>query len=69
MATCEYCDKKLRVIKEDSMYSSWNRLYHKTCWMKKRQDFCYEMLMEEFVATQKVPSIQSYSVVDRVGAS
>ena len=66
MATCEYCDKKLRVIKEDSMYSSWNRLYHKTCWMKKRQDFCYEMLMEEFVATQKVPSIQSYSVVDRV---
>ena len=69
MATCEYCDKKLRVIKEDSMYSSWNRLYHKTCWMKKRQDFCYEMLMEEFVATQKVPSTQSYSVVDRVGAS
>ena len=66
MATCEYCDKKLRVIKEDSMYSSWNRLYHKTCWMKKRQDFCYEMLMEEFVATQKVPSIQSYSVVDRL---
>jgi len=69
MAICEYCNKKLRVIKEDSMYSSWNRLYHKTCWMKKRQDFCYEMLMEEFVATQKVPSIQSYSVVDRVGAS
>ena len=66
MAICEYCNKKLRVIKEDSMYSSWNRLYHKTCWMKKRQDFCYEMLMEEFVATQKVPSIQSYSVVDRV---
>lgn len=66
MATCEYCDKKLRVIKEDSMYSSWNRLYHKTCWMKKRQDFCYEMLMEEFVATQKVPSTQSYSVVDRL---
>ena len=69
MAICEYCNKKLRVIKEDSMYSSWNRLYHKTCWMKKRQDFCYEMLMEEFVATQKVPSIQSYSVVDRVGVS
>jgi len=37
--------------------------------MKKKQDMCYEMLMEEFVATQKVPSIQSYSVVDRVGAS
>ena len=69
MATCEYCDKKLRVIKEDSMYSSWNRLYHKTCFMKKKQDMCYEMLMEEFLATQKVPSIQSYSVVDRVGAS
>ena len=66
MATCEYCDKKLRVIKEDSMYSSWNRLYHKTCFMKKKQDMCYEMLMEEFVATQKVPSIQSYSVVDRL---
>ena len=69
MATCEYCDKKLRVIKEDSMYSSWNRLYHKTCWMKKRQDFCYEMMMEDFVATQKAPSTHSYSVVDRVGAS
>ena len=69
MATCEYCKKKLRVIKEDSMYSSWNRLFHKVCFMKKKQDMCYEMLMEEFVATQKVPSIQSYSVVDRVGAS
>ena len=64
MATCEYCKKKLRVIKEDSMYSSWNRLFHKVCFMKKKQDMCYEMMMEEL--TQKAPSTHSYSVVDRV---
>ena len=65
MDNCQYCNKKLRVIKEDSMYSSWNRMYHKTCWMKKRQDFCYEILMEEL--TQKAPQVQiSYSVVDRI---
>jgi hypothetical protein len=33
--------------------------------MKKRQDFCYEILMEEL--TQKAPQVQiSYSVVDRI---
>jgi hypothetical protein len=62
---CQYCNKKLRVIKEDSMYSSWNRLYHKSCWMKKRQDMCYEILMEDLL-TQKVPEVQvAFSVVDR----
>lgn len=65
---CQYCNKKLRVIKEDSMYSSWNRLYHKKCWMLKRQDMCYEILMEDII-TQKVHSTDSYSVVDRIGVS
>jgi hypothetical protein len=47
MEVCEYCHKKLRPIKEDSTYCSWNRLFHKVCWLKKKQDMCYEMMMEE----------------------
>jgi len=34
--------------------------------MKKRQDMCYEILMEDLL-TQKVPEVQvAFSVVDRV---
>lgn len=32
---CLACDKKLREINEDSLYSNWNRKYHKKCWNKR----------------------------------
>ncbi len=28
---CEYCFKKLRIIKEDGFYDDWERKYHKKC--------------------------------------
>lgn len=32
---CLACDGKLPKIKEDSVYSNWNRKYHKKCWKER----------------------------------